>query len=212
MINLLLRTIQPWTGLPIYPGSGSEKHEVVAEFGRRFRTPVLVETGTFRGDMVAAQKDKFERIFTIELNERLYRAAKARFAGDGHVQVLHGDSGTVLASCIENVEAPILYWLDGHYSGAGTSREAGETPIEMELRAIGRRNQPGDVVLIDDARLFGVRPGYPSIEELQQFVDQHLPGSKLTIESDIICILPAQEPDSTFRVSCAHSPIKSATS
>jgi hypothetical protein len=39
-----------------------------------------------------------------------------------------------------------------------------------ELRSIVGRGE-GDVVLVDDARLMGVSPGYPSIDEIRALVD-----------------------------------------
>lgn len=172
------------------PASGVAKQRAVAKYGREFGITTLIETGTFRGDMIESQKGNFTKLVTIELDRDLYDAAKERFKMDSRVTVLHGDSGTELAGCLKELGEPVLYWLDGHYSGEGTAKDAGETPIERELSAIADRNNPRDVILIDDARLFGRRTGYPPIPQLERFVSERLPAQRLFVEDDIICIVP----------------------
>ena len=46
----------------------------------------------------------------------------------------------------------------------------------------------GDVILIDDARLFGWRSDYPRLTKIRQFVKTHLPDYKVSVESDLIRI------------------------
>ena len=82
------------------PPPPAAKQRIVADHAKRFRCQCLVETGTYRGDMVEAQKRRFRRIFTIELDARLYERAVARFRADRHVVVLHGDSGRLLPEVI----------------------------------------------------------------------------------------------------------------
>ena len=53
---------------------------------------VLVETGTFRGDMLQALDGRFRRMYSIELHPELHERAKLRFAGRSHIQLLQGDS------------------------------------------------------------------------------------------------------------------------
>lgn len=82
--------------------------------------------------------------------------------------------------------ALILFWLDAHYSGAGTARGFDETPILEEMQVIRKRHQP-DVILIDDARLFGLYD-WPSLEDLQLLCQ--LDRRIMTIEDDIIRLEP----------------------
>ncbi len=106
--------------------------------------------------MIEAQRENFRCIVTIELASALYDAARLRFASFNHIHVLNGDSATMLPEAIRLVDGPVLYWLDAHYSGGVTARGDMETPILKELALIADRKETGDVVLIDDARLFGV--------------------------------------------------------
>lgn len=145
------------------------KQEIVRSFGEKFAVKTLVETGTFMGDMIYAVKACFDKIYTIELSESLYRDAQARFQRWSHIEVLQGDSGIVLAKVISTVDRPCLFWLDGHYSGGRTAHGEFEAPIEMELHHIAHHHlKSRHIILIDDARLFNGGSGYPTIVALQE--------------------------------------------
>ena len=103
----------------------------------------------------------FARIITLELFEPLYTAACEKFRGDPGIELHHGDSASLLPGIIPNITSPIVFWLDAHYSGGGTGGE-NICPVLGEVDAVFTRNNPDDIILIDDARLFGWSPGYPS--------------------------------------------------
>lgn len=113
----------------------------------------LVETGTYYGDMIYAQLDNFSRIYSIELSERLYRKAKRRFKKNESVTLLHGDSSEVLREIVPTFKEPVLFWLDGHYSGGITAQGKLDTPIWEELTTI-LQSGVRHMILIDDARCF----------------------------------------------------------
>ncbi len=144
------------------------KQRVVREYARRSGVRVLVETGTYRGDMVAAMRHRFSHIYSIELDAALYADAQRRFARQRHVTILHGDSGAVLGSLLAEIAEPCLFWLDGHYSEGVTARGEHNTPIRQELEAISRHAfLAQDVILIDDARCFIGQDDYPRLVEVQ---------------------------------------------
>jgi hypothetical protein len=153
-----------------------------AGLGRR----VFVESGTFFGDMVAALRLDFERLFSIELSPRLARRAERRFGADESVTILHGDSAVLLGPLLRSLAAPAVLWLDGHYSGWLTARGATDTPVRREIQAALDSGTPQDVILIDDARLFGSDPAYPSVEDLRSLVRAQRPGWALRIEDDVV--------------------------
>jgi hypothetical protein len=147
---------------------------------------VFVESGTFFGDMVAAVRPDFDRLFSIELSPRLACRAQRRFAADGAVTILPGDSGALLGPLLRSVGAPAVLWLDGHYSGWLTARGETDTPVRREIEAALDSGTPDDVLLIDDARLFGAHPAYPSVEDLIALVRSHRPGWGLQLEDDVV--------------------------
>lgn len=166
------------------------KQRVVVEYGRRFGLRTLIETGTYTGLMVDACRNRFSRIFSIELDHTLHERAVALFEGLAHVSVLEGDSAEVLRDVLDDVSESCLFWLDAHYSGGITARGPVETPVERELLAILRHPVDGHVVLIDDARDFGRRDDYPTLAELRALVRQHRVDWVMEVADDIIRIHP----------------------
>lgn len=180
--------------------TNEQKHEVIKSYAGVTHGLTFLESGTFRGDTVEAMLPFFRKLISIELFEELYLAATKRFEGNENVSILNGDSGKILASVINEIEGPIVYWLDGHYSGAGTALSKDtQCPIIAELKAVTTRGNPADVILIDDARLFGWRSGYPSKQSVRGIVSKQLPSHKFMIREDIIVICPKGMHSSTSR-------------
>jgi hypothetical protein len=164
------------------------KHATLREYGRRFGLRLLVETGTYVGDTVAALHDVFDRIVSVELDEALFQAAQRRFAGLDHVELVHGDSGDVMPAIVAGIDGPALFWLDGHYSAGITARGREDTPIIRELEAIFADREVGHVILVDDARCFTGQDGWPSVAELAERVRAHDPELVFEVDADIIRI------------------------
>ncbi len=164
------------------------KELTVKEYARRFSILTLVETGTYLGEMVHASRGEFRRIFSVELDRRLYGRAKEKFARFPHISIIHGDSGEVLPDILATITEPCLFWLDGHYSGGITAKGRSETPIMQELHHILNHSVEDHVVLIDDASLFAGWNGYPSLEELRDLVLRADREKVFEVRDDIIRI------------------------
>jgi hypothetical protein len=159
---------------------------------RRFRT--LIETGTFTGEMVDAMRPHFDRIISIEMSPQIYDTVSRRFADDPRVRLLLGDSATELPRVLDALDHPALFWLDGHFMGAGTARAEEDSPVRAELSALLRHPVRGHLILIDDARLFRGMDGYPTLSELEAWVARERPGSRVDVRDDIIrCSLDAED-------------------
>jgi len=171
------------------PPSHICKQGVVKEYARRHGLRVLVETGTYLGDMIYATRDVFDEIRSIELNPKFYRIARKRFARHSYVTIVHGDSGEVLGQVLSGVDRPCLFWLDGHYtSGKYAIRGDRETPIEKELRHIaGHPLKSSHVILIDDARDYTGTGDYPSLEALREWATRDGFG-RFEVEGDVVRI------------------------
>lgn len=168
------------------------KQQTLIECANTYGLKILVETGTFMGDMVAAMNNKFELVYSIELNEELYKGAKKRFVGNKRVKIIQGDSGIELGNLMKIIDQPALFWLDGHYSSGVTAKGINETPIFEELTHIFSAPDRGHVIVIDDARLFGTDPSYPDLDELQAFIRTNRPDAGIAIENDSIRITPGK--------------------
>ncbi len=165
------------------------KQKVLRRYAKQYGLRVLVETGTFMGDMVEAMRRHFDKIYSIELGDELYEKARLRFARHAHIKLIHGDSGVALADVMREIDRPALFWLDGHFSAGETARGAKDSPIYEELTHILNAPDLGHVIVIDDARCFGADPSYPAVEELAEFVNSKRP-SAVTVEDDSIRIVP----------------------
>lgn len=150
---------------------------------------VLVETGTFLGDMVEAERQNFKKIYSIELSQKLFVDAKKRFRKYPHIELLQGDSGKVLPQIVQKLAQPALFWLDGHYSGGITALGEKECPIYEELDAIlDCKYQHG--ILIDDAGDFTGQNDYPTIEAVKQYLSRKTKLYNFFVDNNIIYILP----------------------
>src|SRR5204863_7391833 len=168
------------------------KQRVLRGYAERYHLKIFVETGTDRGDMVEAMKPLFHRIYSIELSDTLFAAARRRFRRDSHIELLHGDSSQELGRIMERVDQPVLFWLDGHYSAGDTARGEKDTPICDELAEIFRAPDLGHVIIIDDARCFGSDPAYPTLPALREYVWSRRPHAGLVVEDDSIRITPPE--------------------
>jgi hypothetical protein len=162
------------------------KQQVILDYRKKYGSSILIETGTYLGDMVEAQKKYFEQVVSIELGPSLYEKARKRFKKDKHVKIFQGDSGKILPSIMKDVDRPAIFWLDGHYSKGITAKGEKECPIFEELRAIFNGSNLHHVLLIDDARCFTGSGDYPTIEEVSDFILQRNNKYSISIKHDII--------------------------
>jgi hypothetical protein len=168
------------------------KELVIEEYRKRHNCRILVETGTYRGDMIYAEKDSFDKLYSIELDETLFKKAAQKFGKYPHITILHGDSGKVLKNTVPDLDEPVLFWLDGHYSGGITAKGDRECPIFEELETIFT-SKHHHVILIDDARCFDGTHDYPTITELTEFVAKNKPGYTVEVKDDFIRLVYASE-------------------
>lgn len=164
------------------------KQWCVLEYGRKFNLLVLVETGTYQGEMVRTVRSDFREIYTIELSDTLYAKASQLFASFPHIHVMQGDSAKALGNVLTQVQEPCLFWLDAHYSGEGTALGDQETPLLAELDCIFDHMVRNHVILIDDARCFDGRGTYPALAEIEALVRKHRPAWVCKVQDDIIRI------------------------
>ena len=165
------------------------KQMAIEEYQEKFNTKTLVETGTYLGDMVEAQRNRFEKIYSVELSKKLFQRAVKRFKPYSHISILNGDSGIVLNKLLPGIDTPALFWLDGHYSEGITAKGAKECPVSEELQAILKSELP-HIILIDDARLFNGTHDYPTLDEINQLYKKSSKDYSLTVKDDIIRLIP----------------------
>jgi hypothetical protein len=164
------------------------KQILVKRLCDEYKTSVFVETGTYLGNMIDSVKFKFEKVFSIEIDFRLFKLSQRRFRKYKHIELICGDSSKEIRTVLKKIKKPALFWLDAHHSGGLTGGRGRKSPIISELRSIFSYKIKNHVVLIDDANLFGRSVGFPKLDDVKKLVNRSLYEFK--VENGIIQILP----------------------
>lgn len=172
------------------------KQHTVREYAERYGMRVLVETGTYYGEMVSAMKGRFTAIYSVEYDPQLAQRAIRKFARYPHIHILQGDSQQVVPELLKAIHERALFWLDAGYygwSGLQGDRQRLTTELEAILRDSGNQH----VVLMDDARGLNGQNGAPTVAELKQRIELEFPGRKVEVKFDILRITPRSTADFT---------------
>ena len=162
------------------------KQKVVREYGEKYSLRTLVETGTYYGEMVAAMKTHFDRIYSIEFVPELADRAARKFTGDSHVRIFCGDSRVVMPEVLALLKAPALFWLDaGYYGWVGKQGDQQRLSAELEMIL----SHPfRHIILLDDARGLTGRDGIPSVADVKRYVESTFPSRSVEVKYDIMRI------------------------
>jgi hypothetical protein len=180
------RIIEKWkrAGSPV-PPPHAVKQAAIEHYHKLSKYETLVETGTYRGEMIPAHLTTFKRIYSIELSEMLWKKAVHRFKNHNHVMLFKGDSSTEIEKVVAQLDKPAIFWLDGHYSGGVTAKGSKISPILKETETILAQSQFNHILLIDDARCFKGK-GYPTVDQLQKHVLSKNPRYTMENRDDIL--------------------------
>ena len=87
-----------------------------------------VETGTFKGTTALKLAEQFERVYTIEIDEKLHQQACNKFAGKSaaNITALLGDSREILRTlvpelCADGKPDKVVFWLVSDFSALRAS-------------------------------------------------------------------------------------------
>jgi hypothetical protein len=165
-----------------------DRVEVIRGYARRSGYRIFVETGTGEGATLALLVDDFDHLHSIEIGVALYLGCLKKFAGNAKVRLYYGDSGAVLPSVIPALGGRAIFWVDAHDCGGARGDIA--TPVREELLAILRLADT-PIILIDDIRLFGKEPDYPSVQWIEDTVrTESRCGHEWSLYDDILRVVP----------------------
>jgi predicted O-methyltransferase YrrM len=113
----------------------------------------FVETGTLVGHTAMWAAEHFHDVTTVDIEYN--REAVTNLSRYERLKQFHVDSAWFLN--IYPPEEKTLFWLDAHTNES--------CPVLKEIESINRSTLP-HVILVDDARLFGDLPAWPSKNEV----------------------------------------------
>jgi len=173
--------------------SGAAPHPVkmlvVESYLKKFRLDYFLETGTYLGETLGYIARRGLQCISIELSPELCRQAQIRFKHCKNIKLFQGDSSQILPGLLGQINKPVLFWLDGHYSGGITATAETHTPINAELKAILGHPVKQHVILIDDAHCFDGTNDYPYLDDLLRLIREDGCYS-VEVSMDIIRLTP----------------------
>ncbi|OGE42643.1 hypothetical protein A3B45_00355 [Candidatus Daviesbacteria bacterium RIFCSPLOWO2_01_FULL_39_12] len=166
------------------------KQAIIKRLAAKYYIKIFIETGTYLGNMINGVKTAFEKIYTIELDKKLYKRAKNKFSTNPRISVICGNSAAILPRILNRINKPAILWLDAHYSRGITTKGRKETPIIEEMSVILNHPIKKHVILIDDADCFIGKNDYPTLKYLKTFVKSNNSSLTITVEYNMIIITP----------------------
>jgi hypothetical protein len=169
--------MNPWEKTENFEGDVKVYYDNLLAHFKRFKQQIFVESGTFLGNGLKCAVDAgFEKCYSIEIHEFLYKKAVARFSSEiqnKQVELLFGNSETLLAEIIKRLDKPATFWLDAHISSQYGQKLAKNCPILEELDAIDKSHIKSHTLLIDDLNCFG-RPAHDriTVEQVKNRISQ----------------------------------------
>jgi len=119
-----------------------------------FKNKYFVESGTYMGNGIEdALQNGFTNIISYEVSPLLCCKAIEKFIHLPNVKVIFKSSVEMLDEIIE-INEPITFWLDGHYSSGYSSYDPMNFyPLLKELNVISKHPIKTHTICIDDRRL-----------------------------------------------------------
>lgn len=162
-----------------------EKRDRIKYFADRTGAETFVETGSFHGDTSKFLAGSVGRVITIEIDPANAAVAVENCAATPNVTVYCGPSEDVLPLALKGVSGNVLFWLDAHYQTSMT-RGRSVCPLFTELETIFATPNINPTILIDDARKFLWINGWPSLTQVQRFVEAR--GYGFRVSHDMISV------------------------
>jgi hypothetical protein len=167
------------------------KQRAVLEYADKFGLKTMVETGTYYGEMIAAVANRFRRIYSIELDHPLAQRAQHRFRHQSHVEVIEGDSQTVVPQLLQRINERCLWWLDAGYCG-WVGEIGNPNRLGSEFKAILDDPRFEHIILMDDADGINGEGGSPTLDQLIAMIETNYPGRHVEVARNIIRITPKE--------------------
>ncbi len=134
---------------------------------------IFIETGTYDGTGLekALAFGNFKKLISIEIVEFIFKEAKDKFKLYNQVHLYHGDSVKVLPEILKEINEPITFWLDAHYSGGNTGYGDNYSALYDELEIIADHHIKDHTIMIDDIRAMETKfMDYKTLDKVKEKV------------------------------------------
>lgn len=119
----------------------------------KYLNTFFVETGTFKGEGIdIALMSGFANIRSVEIDKDRYDQCSEKFKNNTNVKLYFGSTENNLWDMIKDINKPITFWLDAHWSGPGEPMSDQKCPLETELSIIAQHPIKTHTIMIDDMR------------------------------------------------------------
>lgn len=131
---------------------------------KKYLSPVFVETRIFQGEGIErALASGFRKIISIASSEKRYKNGCEKFAqqiASGQVELIYGNSQSVLADVVTKLDQPATFWLDTRHNRATGEDE--NFSLDREINTISSHQLKSHTILIDNLRSFSQSHGIKS--------------------------------------------------
>ena len=85
----------------------------------QYKNEYFFETGTYKGETldIVLQAGYFNYIQSMELSDVFYNRCLTKYINTPIVKLYYGNSKYDLYDIIKDINSPITFWLDSHWSG-----------------------------------------------------------------------------------------------
>ena len=168
---------------------------VVLFLKKETKSNCFIETGTYYGGTTKWASKHFDKVYTVENSESIFKEVQPILSGFKNIESLFGHSKDVLAKIIGDINTNSIFWLDAHWCSGETYGENDQCPLLEELEIINNQNAE-NCILIDDARLFLSPPPlpndfkqYPSLDEINRILNKNN-NRYIAVFEDVIFAIP----------------------
>ncbi len=92
----------------------------------------------------------------------------------------------MLGEVLKQINEPVTFWLDGHYSGGRTAMGAKSTPLIEELTTIENHHVKTHTILIDDLRGWTIQGVGFDVLHLMKMIKSINVNYQFTLENGFI--------------------------
>ena len=168
-------------------------HEITLALRDASGIDSFIETGTWKGGTTTWAAQHFPNVITCEgMPGRFWKTWHNALKGMPNVMPLLGESADLLPKVLDMMRTPAIFWLEAHYCTSNKeerSQGLNVCPVMHEILAINMSPCAHlHILMVDDARLFGVEDGWPTVAELTEVLEMH--GRIVILYEDVFYAVP----------------------